>query len=49
MVDCEIDVIEEVLTWDPPNNQQLVLLGLEESHGRDRAEVYRLLAQFRRP
>lgn len=48
MTDVEEAGIEEVFTWDPPSNQQLVVLALEESRGRNRAEVYRLFARWKR-
>lgn len=48
MAEINEEGIREVLDWDPPNNQQLVILALEESKHLDRSSVYRIFAEYKR-
>jgi hypothetical protein len=47
MFACTADEIDSALMWNPPTGEQLVALGLEESHGHDRSHVYRVLEQHK--
>lgn len=47
MVDTEEDDVREMLERHPATVQELMLLGLEEMHGRDRPAIYRLFAEFK--
>lgn len=54
MHEVSVRGIRDVFEWDPPNNQQLMILALEESRRRnergepdDRREVYELFAEFK--
>ena len=48
MVDCELDVIEEVFTWSPPTNLELSRLLLEESRGRNRPGFFAMCVKWKR-
>lgn len=42
---CTVDEIHNIIMWEPPTRQQAVILCLEEMHGEDRPQVYRLFAE----